>query len=66
MHFTHPGASIYDDGRFISSGNWSYFQNVVCNESAIEANLTECTLFDACTSTCNSSTVGIRCYGESI
>ena len=36
----------------------------MCSESASEANLTECTLFDACTSTCNSSTVGIQCYGN--
>ena len=36
----------------------------MCSVSASEASLNECIIFDACTSTCNSSTVGIRCYGN--
>lgn len=35
----------------------------MCSDDASEVNLTQCSLLDACTNICNSSTIGIHCYG---
>ena len=41
----------------------SLFQSFHCTQSSIHFSLSECTLVDKCTSSCNS-TVIISCYGE--
>lgn len=52
--------AVFDDGRFGLSSNVSLFQNFTCKDSNA-AQLTDCSLADACQSTCPNA-IGLRCY----